>query len=77
MAKEAQCKYIVEKIIELSCKGIELRFNEHMGETVVEWQRGKDKVWSHAHVFFFNGEKGAIASLAQILDEVEKTTSDR
>lgn len=73
MTKEAQSKYIVEKLIELSCKGVEIRFNEHMEETVVEWTDFTDSTnMRHAHVDFFNGERGVTTSLVQILAAIEQ-----
>lgn len=71
MATKQQCEYIVEKILELTKKGEIITFSEHCGGTVVEWGASRERPITHDHVNEFNGLKGEIQSLAQIIARIE------
>jgi hypothetical protein len=70
MTKDQKCRAIVERLFELSEKGMEVTFSEHMDETVIEWSVDRVPV-SHAHVAYYNGEKGKIDSLLRIIVGIE------
>jgi hypothetical protein len=70
MTKDQKCRAIVERLFELSEKGMEVTFSEHMDETVIEWSVDRVPV-SHAHVAYYKGEKGKIDSLLRIIVGIE------